>query len=598
MTQAEKRRSRGILWRAGLIAVTLLFLVFLELNKHTWDGWVLTLAAGGVYAHHRKKNLEQCKKGVKCLAFCGLLASFVLIAWLSWPPVRAVPAVIGKNGGKTGVVHTAQGDLTGVYTQDMAVEVYAGIPYAAPPVGDLRWREPQPPKPWTGVLAADHFAPMSMQTQNLPIYDSLTRIIGYHDYTITLDDNYIAPASEDSLYLNVWKPAGDVSGLPVLVYVHGGSLQSGQPWYADYSGEALARYGAVVVNMGYRLGVFGFFADEALAAESENGTTGNYGLLDQIMALKWVRDNIAAFGGDPDNVTLAGESAGSACVSALCVSPLAKGLFRRVVGESSTVTSPRPAHSFRTMEQALRDGQETKEALGCDSIEEMRALPAGKIVGELSRQHHLTVDGYALTETPYEAYRYGHFNEEAQLQGFNRDESGPFLLFDQADLKNYEGLVRALFGESTGRVLALYPAKTDEEARQSWADMYTAYYFSYGHDCWTRQAARNGIPAYTYYFVKTNGRLGAWHSGEEVYLYGNIPANSSLYDEKDRKLSRVMTQYLVNFMKNGDPNGDGLPLWEPAGQEKQTLELGETVEMRPAPFQDLHAILDEMYHAF
>ena len=179
------------------------------------------------------------------------------------------------------------------------MEVYAGIPYAKPPVGELRWREPQDPEPWEGVLAADHFAPMSMQPQNAAWYSSMAQIIGYHDYEISLDDNFRDLNSEDALYLNIWKPAGEQENLPVLVYIHGGSLQTGQPWYADYSGEGLARKGVIVVNMGYRLGVFGFLADEELMAESPNGTTGNYGLLDQIKALEWVRDNIAAFGGDP-----------------------------------------------------------------------------------------------------------------------------------------------------------------------------------------------------------------------------------------------------------------------------------------------------------
>ena len=347
--------------------------------------------------------------------------------------------------------------------------------------------------------------------------------------------------------------------------------------------------------MGYRLGVFGFFADEALAAESPNGTTGNYGMLDQICALQWVRDNIAAFGGDPDNVTLAGESAGSACVTALCTSPLAKGLFRRVIAESSTVTAEKPAHSFRTMEDALKAGAETKERLGVQTLDELRALPAEKIVNEMSVHHHMTVDGYALTETPYESYEKGIYNEEARLHGFNREEAEAFILLDQANLKNYEEKVQWMFSpEGAEKVLKLYPAATDAEAKQNWADIYSAFFFTYGHSVWERQAAANSIPSYEYMFAKSNGRLGNWHSGEEVYFYGNIPEKSGLYSADDRALSEMMQQYFVNFIRTGDPNGEGLPGW-PAntGVENRLLILDSEVRMDTDPFLDLYPLLDE-----
>ncbi|MBQ9643551.1 MAG: carboxylesterase family protein [Lachnospiraceae bacterium] len=428
-----------------LILFVLLLFAVLELGRHTLPGWILAIAAIAAFVFLRTRIWADKPLSIRLLSWLALIAVCACILLISRPPVKAVPAVIGKNGGVTDVLHTRLGDVTGILTKDGKVEVYAGIPYAKPPVGELRWKEPVPAEPWDGVLAADHFAPMSMQTQNHPIMSSLTQIIGYHDYKISLSDNYIEPASEDSLYLNIWKPQGDVSGLPVLVYVHGGSLQTGQPWYQDYRGEGLAREGVVVVNMGYRLGIFGFFADEALAAESPNGTTGNYGLLDQILALQWVQDNIEAFGGDPANVTLAGESAGSACISALCTSPLAKGLFNRVVGESSTVTAPVPAHSFRSYEDALAAAKETYSRYGVSTIEELRALPAEQIADEMQRHHHITVDGYVLTETPYESYAKGIHNESAQLQGFNRNEAAPCIMFSKADLKNYEEKVRNIF---------------------------------------------------------------------------------------------------------------------------------------------------------
>jgi len=594
LNKKESKAGRGIGWKILLIVLALVFFAVLELGKHTLLGWGLTIVLIAAFAWLRGSKLKEKKRGVRFLCWVAMIVLYAGILALSWPPVKAVPAVSCKDPQKTDVVHVEQGDLTGVLSEDGEVEVFAGIPYAKPPVGDLRWKEPQPADAWEGVLEADTFAPMSMQTRNLPIYDTLSRIIGFHDYKISLKDNYREPVSEDSLYLNIWKPAGDVSDLPVMVYIHGGSLQTGQPWYADYSGQGLAREGMVVVNMGYRLGIFGFFADEELAAESPNGTTGNYGLLDQILALQWVQDNIEAFGGDPSNVTVSGESAGSACVTALCTSPLAKGLFRRVLAESSTVTAPAPAHSFRLLDRALEAGKKTKEKYGAESIADLRALSADEIVGELSVHHHITIDGYVLTETPYESYAKGIHNEEAQLQGCNRLESAPFILFSQANLKNYEGKVRAYFGEYADRVLELYPASTNEEARLNWGDIYSAVLFNYGHYCWERQAAACGIPSYGYYFTKDNGYLGTWHSGEEVYFYGNIPEGSKLFTEEDRQLSENIVAYVCNFMRTGDPNGDGLPEWK-SGTPGLLQELNTSIAPVQTEYTELYDILDEMF---
>ena len=592
----DVKQKRRVLWVVLLIIFSIIFFAVLELGKHTILGWVLTAVLIALFVLLRKRFLNRTGKLPRSLSWICLIALFGAILWISWPPVKAVPAVQGRNGGTTGVIHTAQGDLTGVYTKDKQVEVYAGIPYAKPPVGELRWKEPVPADPWEGVLAADHFAPMSMQTQKLPIYDSLAQIIGYHDYKISLSDNRRAPVSEDSLYLNIWKPAGNVSGLPVLVYIHGGSLQTGQPWYQDYSGLGLAREGVVVVNMGYRLGIFGFFADEELAKESPNGTTGNYGLLDQILALEWVQKNIAAFGGDPDNVTLSGESAGSACVSALCTSPLAKGLFRRVVGESSTVTAPSPAHSFRGYDAALAGSEGTKKRYNVSTVEELRAIPAEKLASEMDFHHHITIDGYVLTETPYESYAKGIHNEEAQMHGYNRDEAAPFILFNQGNLKNYEKKVRAFFKDSyADRMLEIFPASTNEEARENWAHINNIVLFTYGHWCWERQALKNNIPTYVYYFTKQNGRLSAWHSGEEVYLYGNIPEGSGLYDSDDRELSRIWLQYFRNFIATGDPNGSGLPRWEKSSGNGKVLRLDSQISVQDAPYQDAYKVMDDMY---
>ena len=580
------------------IVLFLIFILILELNSNTvWGFVLLALSTAGFFALFETRILDG-KPLLKVAAWFGYLAVFVGILFLTYPPVKRVPAYLSGKTVETEVVKLRDGDVTGILDESIGVELYAGIPYAAPPVGDLRWKEPQDPEPWEGILKADTFAPMAMQPRNVPIYYSLAQIIGYHDYRwFDFSDNYRPEVSEDALYVNVWKPAGKAEEpLPVLVYIHGGSLQTGQPWYEDYSGMNLAREGVIVVNMGYRLGVFGFLALDELAAESPSGTTGNYGLLDQIKALEWVRDNIEAFGGDPGNVTLAGESAGSACVSALCTSPLAKGLFRRVVMESSTVASEEPPHSYRSLEDALNSGLMVKERAGASTLEELRSIPADKLVDFANTEHHITVDSHVLLEDPYISYNNGIFNEEAALHGFNKEESAAFIMFTKTTLKNYEQKVRAFFKEYADEVLEAYPAANDAEASEYWAEIYGAVFFDYPHYVYNRLAVKNGIPSYEYYFTKDNGRLGCWHSGEEVYLYGNIPAKSKLYDADDRSLMNVFSGYLLNFVKTGDPNGEGLPAFEPNTNNVTLMELGENVG--PVNEKDrklkLYDILDKM----
>jgi para-nitrobenzyl esterase len=244
------------------------------------------------------------------------------------------------------------------------------------------------------------------------------------------------------------------------------------------------------------------------------------------------------------------------------------------------------------MEDALKAGEETKARMGVKSIEELRKLSADRIVGELSAHHHLTVDGYVLAETPWESYEKGSYNEEARLHGFNGQESEAFILFEQANQNNYEGKIRKLFsGEGAEQVLALYPAANDAEAKRNWADIYSAFFFTYGHAVWERQAA--GMPTYEYLFTRKNGSLGDWHSGEQVYFYGNIPEKSDLYNETDRKLSETMQRYFVNFIRTGDPNDEGLPEW-PAntGAENQLLVLDEDIRLETDPFSKLYPVLD------
>ena len=588
-----KTKNHDALFWIFFVLLCAVSLTLLELNKNSLAAWIGTLVLLALYAVLRLKKLKGKHFYLRFAAFLAIAALLMSILLHVGRPYRFRPAV-EKSGGMTGVVELRDGKVQGVLTADKAVEVYTGIPYAKPPVGELRWKAPQDPEPWGGVRTCTHFAAMAMQPRSSEIYNSLSQIVGFHDFEVSVHDNFRDAVSEDALYLNIWKPAGAGEKLPVLVYIHGGSLQTGQPWYADYSGEGLARKGIIVVNLGYRLGVFGFLATEELAAEDPNGSTGNYGLMDQIKALEWVRDNIAAFGGDPDNVTLSGESAGAACVTALCTSPEAKGLFRRAIAESSTTTAPVPQHSFRSQDKALETGRETMERFKAATIAEMRALPAEQLVAAADVNHHITVDGYILTKTPYEAYLAGEHNEEALLHGFNAEEGTPFILFDQANLKNYESKVRAYFKDDADEVLSLYKPASDDEAKAMWIDLYSGIYFTHGHYCLSRQAIAAKEPVWEYLFAKTNGRLSAWHSGEEVYCYNNIPADSKLYDASDRALADLFSDYFVNFIRSGDPNGEGLPAWEQSKDGTNVMLLGSEQKMTEDPYIPIDSILDRM----
>lgn len=560
--------------RIVTIVLFLLFLLILELNKNTIWGWILLAALTAAFFVLWETGVFRAHVALKIGSWVLFICGFIGILFLTWPPLKQVPAVAVKDPVRTEVVHIETGDVRGVYNEEKSVEIFAGIPYGKEMAGELRWKEPEAAESWEGIFEADTFAPLSMQPVNQPMYESLTRLVAFHDYKwFDFSDNFVPLCKEGILAVNVYKPAGEVKDLPVLVYIHGGSLKTGEPYYADYRGEELAKQGVVAISFSYRLGVYGYLALPELQEESPNHTTGNYGLLDQILALQWVRDNVAAFGGDPSRVTLAGESAGAAAVSALCTSPLAKGLFNQVFMESSTVACTVPPHSFRLLPEAFESGEEVKKLYGASTLSELRALPAEKILGSTETEHHMTVDGYALTETPYESYQKGLFNESAVLHGYNSRESAAFLIFNDASMKDYEKRMRAYFKDAADEILALYPASNDEEAKEMWAEIYGATFFDYPHYCYNRLAVKNGIPVREYYFSKENGSIGPWHSGEQVYFYGNIPKDSKLYDEEDRALMRTALTYLVNFIKTGDPNGENLPVWPENTDSASLLEL-------------------------
>ncbi len=592
---------------AIITLVTLIYLAVLELSKNVIAGWIVGILAGICFVIYRAVFYKKTN-GSKYLiaAWCVFLLVLVLNYFITQPPFKRVPAVDNKNPDETGAVSIAQGDLTGVYNKDHSVRVFAGIPYAKAPVGELRFKEPQAPDKWDGVLKADHFGPMAMQTRGSVFYDSLSHILGWHDYQIKFGDEYKEAVSEDCLYLNVYTPEMTSDELlPVIFYVHGGSLTTGQSSYSEYRGDDLAKKGVVFVNFAYRLGVFGYYAADDLKAESPNGTTGNYGLLDQIAALKWVYDNIEAFGGDKNRITIAGESAGSSSVNALCISPLTEGLFNYAIAESSGIVAKEPFHTFRYYEDAIETGEKVRNEFGVSSSAELRAIPAEELVKTKTQNSSMTVDGYAIVEQPYLTYEKGNNHEKALLNGFNQKEADAFLLGTKATKENYVELLSEDmpgFGEKMAEVVPYNLPQRDQhfiidalgEAKGALNIAYSAMWFSYSHYVWNNYLIEQGVPTYEYYFTKTNNMLSNYHAGEIPYAYGNLWRHPGLYDDEDYKLSEIMQSYWVNFAYTGNPNGEGLPEWQMMDKEnKKLLNFDTQIKMMDDPNLEIYKVIDE-----
>ncbi len=489
----------------------------------------------------------------------------------------------------TDEVSVEGGKIRGIFNQEGSVEIYAGIPFAAPPIGDLRWKEPQDVIAWDGVLEADSFAPMAMQNRNSWLYTFLADNFVYH----RKDATEKAPMSEDCLYLNIWKPAETPEeNLPVMVYIHGGSLSSGSSYFYAYLGETMAKQGIIFVTVAYRLNIFGYLALPELASESPNGTTGNYGLLDQIKALEWVKNNISAFGGDSENITIAGESAGSSSVNALCASPLAKGLFRRAIAESSSIAIPVPPHTFKDYQSALKSGEDVLREFNVSTVEELRSIPAEKLLKTKVNFNSMTLDGYALTKNVYQTYIDGENNEEALLNGFNAKEANAFTLTTKMNVKKYNQMLQDIFGDNWVQVQKLYPAKNKKQAKAAYNEIFSAYNFAYGHYLWSNVLSQNA-PVWEYYFSKENKGLSCWHSGELIYAYGNIP-NLKIYTQDDRDLSAIMVNYWVNFAKTGNPNAQNLPEWKMYSDSPDSvLQLDTSISMIQDPYLELYKIIDK-----
>jgi para-nitrobenzyl esterase len=440
---------------------------------------------------------------------------------------------------------------------------FLGIPYAAPPVGELRWKAPAPPIPWKGVRDATKFGAECMQPR---IFDDMV----FRD----------AGPSEDCLMLNVWTPAKATNKmLPVMVWIHGGGFVAGASSEPRQDGAKLAADGVIVVSMNYRLGIFGFFELPELLADSGRNAAGNYGLLDQVASLEWVKKNIAAFGGDPGNVTIFGESAGSFSVSELMASPVAKGLFQRAIGESGA-DFPTQAAPKVTLEQSAKDGAEyAKKVLGTDSLKELRAMPADKLLETVSKPGSerrgpstVVVDGYFLPKPVREIFAAGEQNDVPLLAGWNRDEGSGAILSAKPPLTavSVKELGKKEFKERAAEFFKVYPATDDATAVRSWEDFAGDRFIAYGTWKWLVAAATTGkSPVYRYRFDQAppddpsrERGMGAFHSGEIEYVFGTLEWRiPTLWRSEDKALSELIRQYWTNFARSGNPNGTGLAKW-------------------------------------
>jgi para-nitrobenzyl esterase len=537
-------------------------------------------------------------------------------------------------------VKTANGVLESTAAPKDGVRSFKGIPFAAAPVGDLRWKEPQPVKNWTDARNADQFGPRCMQRSG-------------GDYWFRSNG-----MSEDCLYLNVWTPAKPGSGrLPVLVYIFGGGFQNGDGSEYRYDGESMARKGIVVVTVNYRLGIFGFFSHPDLTKESPHHASGNYGMLDQVAALEWVQKNIAAFGGDPKHVTVGGESAGSISVSALMASPLSKNLMAAALGESGALIATLPPKALTETE---KDGVTFSEKADAASIAALRALTADKIMeltapaGRGGRgapaasgapapppapalSFSVNLDGYFLPKTLPQIFEAGEQAKIPLLAGSNSAEQGANSVLGQSEptVENFAAAIRRLYPSNADEVLKVYAPTTPDEVIQAATDLASARFIALGTWKWDElQAKTGGKPVYRFYYSRIRPRYlgmpgetasaapgggagrgangasgggrggrggaaavarGAAHSAEIQYALGNLDLdNRYAWDADDHKVSETMQSYFANFIRTFNPNGSGLPEW-PAYNAKTTyarMHLDVVSKSEPEPDRARYQVLE------
>jgi para-nitrobenzyl esterase len=446
-------------------------------------------------------------------------------------------------------IQIESGLISGIKSEKSGVIVYKGIPFAAPPVGDLRWKKPQPANAWSGIRKCDNFGPSPMQTKPVPfaVYTS--------EFLIPAE-----PISEDCLYLNVWTKAKKGEKKPVLVWIYGGGFISGGTAVPIYDGEALAKKGVIFVSVNYRVGVFGFLALPELTKESPDKSSGNYGILDQITALQWIKKNIQAFGGDPENITIAGQSAGSMSVNCLVASPVAKGVFNKAIAESGSLLT----NFSMTLADAEQQGNKLLTAVHVSSLADLRKVPAADLM-KFSGQYRPVVDGYVLPQSVSDIFAAGHENHVPVITGWNADES---FIFGYKTKEAFQQEAKEKYGAKAPEFLEYFPASTDEEAKRSQVLISRNTIFALSGFKWASlQSAEGKAPIYVYYFSRKLPatadyvKYGAFHTGEVAYVMDNLEFLHRPWESADTTLANLMSSYWVNFMYSGNPNGGSLPDW-------------------------------------
>lgn len=504
-----------------------------------------------------------------------IILAAAIAALLVCPPARGAP-VITSSGRVDGVVANGVG-------------AWLGLAYAAPPVGPLRWRPPQPAQAWSGVRPAARIAPACPQ------------------HGVSMPGETPPATSEDCLYLNVWAPVRHRGALPVIVWIHGGGYANGATAMPLYAGDRLARRGAVVVSLAYRLGPLGFLAHPELSAESGRACSGNYGLMDQVAALAWVRRNIRAFGGDPDRVTIAGQSAGAMSVSLLMASPQATGLFRRAIGQSGGVFEPLQLAPGYQLPQAEKDGLAYAQALGASSLAALRALPADRLLGDQAdRVTHPVIEPCVLPRAPWEVFAAHQQNRADLLVGYNAEEARSLSDIAGVRAASFAQDITRTFGPLPPPLLQAYSFATDTEARRARRDFERDLRFGWDMWAWARLAAAEGQGVWFYRFGQrppfppgsVRGGWGASHFAELWYMFDHLDQEPWAWSAGDRRLAAAMAGYWVNFARSGDPNGPGLPPWPRfIGDAGPTQTLADPITTGDNP--DLKGLraFDQVYSA-
>ena len=511
---------------------------------------------------------------------CNMLAVSVLSA-------MSLSALAQDNAPQ---VTTAQGKLIGEYSdRNPRVAVFKGIPYASPPVGQARWTPPQPAPGWTGERMADAFGPDCMQQ---PYAEGS---FFYRPARVT---------SEDCLYLNVWSTGDDNAGKPVMVWFHGGALTRGSGAIDTYDGTELALKDVVLVTVNYRLGVFGYFAHPELIAESEHFSAGNYGILDQIQSLHWVRENIAAFGGDPGNVTIFGESAGAWSVHFLTASPLAEGRFHKAIAQSGARLDTRVELDRQTSAGASASaaGAQLAERIGAPDLAALRAMPARQLLDAAADNSFRTdgiVDGWVITEQPFTRFSEGRQHRVPVLVGFNAEEgttlgAGSSL---PGTPQAYEQRVNAVYGDLADMMLEIYPSS---DIRQSSLDSFRDVTFGWHMVTWANLTRHVQQPAYLYFFThRPPGpmaqELGAYHAAEIAYVFNTVHTLRNQPSTLDYRLGDIMSDYWVSFARTGVPAAPGQPEWKPyTNAERNYLLIGSQVSAEVNLLPDNWSVIDRV----